>query len=343
MRITKNHLKQLIKEELSIKLLNEWDLTAAPPPVMPRTPKPKPKPAYRGEVGFGDWDTMSFDDPKVAAAMSRVKNHLNKFVENGTFKKAAAESGVSERLIYGTVFDELMRSTPTTGAIERVTQSFDDDPMAGTAMANITDWLPYFDRKEPAVGIASIKPRALFDLIDAGYLKDLNIPEKVRGGSTRAALDWIQNNPEASIQVVAARHKKKRDDWSNLKDSGRDVGYEPDEATLAQMYSMSDAPPQTRAQRAAINKDKGYTPDDKGWRAPDPTAGSRGKRVADIWGQMGYQPQRPADVNSAMDDQYKDALIWAPDADPAPEPDFIKPLDEKLIQKIIRETLASSY
>ena len=313
MKITKSQLRQAIKEELSSVLKRELkeDLGGTAYGTSSGLGEPKPAP-YRGEVGFGDWDTMAFDDPKVAAAMSRVKNHLNKFVEDGTFKKAAAESGVSERLIYGTVFDELMRSTPTTGAIEKVIQGFDDDPKAGTAMATITDWTPFVDRKEPAVGIASIKPQALFDLIDAGYLKNLDIPEAVRGGSTRAALDWIHKNPEASIQVVAARHQKKRDDWSNLKDSGRDIGWEPDEATLAQMYSMSDAPPQTRAQRAAINKDKGWVQGDENWKAPDPTGGSRGKRVADIWGQMGYQDLRtsPPVVEPVV---------------PEPEPDWFDP------------------
>lgn len=317
MKITKKHLKQLIHEELSIKLLNERpaDTAMYTPPPIGVTAKAKPKPAYRGEVGFGNWESMSFDDPKVSAAMSRVKNHLNKFVENGTFKKAAAESGVSERLIYGTVFDELMRATPTDTALEKAAQSLDDSPTLGWAMATGTDMAPFFDRKEPAVGIASIKPRALFDLIDAGYLKDLDIPEKVRGGGTRAALDWIQNNPEASIQVVAARHKKKRDDWSNLKDSGRDVGYEPDEATLAQMYSLSDKDTQPLTQAQRIEKGK----------AADPAAGLRGTRVTDIYGQMGYPDLRTSPI------------------DPVPEPDFIKPLDEKLIQKIIRETLTTSY
>ena len=315
MKITKSQLRQIIKEELNIKLLNEWapDPTMSPPRSYSPAPEPA-EPAYRGEVGFGDWDTMAFDDPKVAAAMKRVKNHLNKFVEDGTFKKAAAESGVSERLIYGTVFDELMRSTPTTGAIEKVIQGIDDDPKTGTALATITDWTPFVDRKEPAVGIASIKPQTLFGLINAGYLDDMDIPEAVRGGSTRAALDWIHKNPEASIQVVAARHKKKRDDWSNLKDSGRDIGWEPDEATLAQMYSMDDTPPQTRAQRAAINKDKGWVPGDENWKAPDPTGGSRGKRVVDIWGHMGYP-----DLDLRTSPPVVEPVV------PEPEPDWFDP------------------
>jgi len=276
MKITKTRLKQIIQEELETIRLDEQtaqDLMGT------GNRGARPPSEYRGEVGFGDWESRAINDPEVAAAMRRVSQHLAALVKNGTFRQAAREQGVSEGLIYGTVFDELMRWTPTAlsadprdpmgaagGAYEWAAQNIGDDPRVGSRIAALGG-------PQPAVGIASIKPDALFALIDAGYLNNLDIPAEVRDErDMQSALEWITGNPEASIMIVGARHRKMKDDWSNLNDPDRPPGWEPDEATLATMYSLPDSKtkPRTRAERVAAGS------------TPDPQASGRGKRITDI-------------------------------------------------------------